>query len=193
MGMAVDRRKHIVEAAAKSFALFGYKATTMDQVAKIANVGKGTIYTFFTNKEQLFNEIMLNLILEMKDLAEGVIRKDLPFFDNLRHTLSALLGFRDRHELTIRLSHEIREMGTPIAEEAMDRLENAIIGYIGGKISEAVGLGQIKPCDPEKTAFAMLKLYVAFVHDWGRSHPPMSREEIAKLFDLYLVEGLKNR
>ncbi|MFD2875388.1 TetR/AcrR family transcriptional regulator [Paenibacillus rhizoplanae] len=49
------------------FSLFGYKATTMDQVAKIANVGKGTIYTFFTNKEQLFDEILRDVILEMKN------------------------------------------------------------------------------------------------------------------------------
>lgn len=47
----VDRRKLIVQAAAQSFALFGYKATTMDQVAKIANVGKGTIYTFLRIKK----------------------------------------------------------------------------------------------------------------------------------------------
>lgn len=46
MIMAIDRRQQVIEAAEKSFALFGYKATTMDQVAKIANVGKGTIYTF---------------------------------------------------------------------------------------------------------------------------------------------------
>ena len=54
----MDRRGMIIEAATKSFSLFGYKATTMDQVAKLANVGKGTIYTFFKNKEELFNEIV---------------------------------------------------------------------------------------------------------------------------------------
>lgn len=46
----VDRRQQVLQAAAKSFSLFGYKATTMDQVAKIANVGKGTIYTFLQTK-----------------------------------------------------------------------------------------------------------------------------------------------
>ncbi len=48
-----DRKKLIVEAAAKSFSEFGYKATTMDHVARSAGVGKGTIYTFFKNKEEL--------------------------------------------------------------------------------------------------------------------------------------------
>lgn len=42
----IDRRQQVMDSAEKSFALFGYKATTMEQVARLANVGKGTIYTF---------------------------------------------------------------------------------------------------------------------------------------------------
>lgn len=38
--MSIDRKKLILEAATKSFTQFGYKATTMDLVAKLANVGK---------------------------------------------------------------------------------------------------------------------------------------------------------
>lgn len=50
-----DRKKLIVEAAAKSFSEFGYKATTMDHVARSAGVGKGTIYTFLKTKKNCFN------------------------------------------------------------------------------------------------------------------------------------------
>ena len=49
----------------------------MDQVA-LANVGKGTIYTF-KNKEELFGEIISNLITEMKQVAENAIRSDVSF------------------------------------------------------------------------------------------------------------------
>ena len=72
----MDRRHEILEAASKSFSLFGYKATTMDQVAKIANVGKGTIYTFFDNKEELFHEIVMQMIQEMKSEADQAINQD---------------------------------------------------------------------------------------------------------------------
>ena len=67
----MDRKQEIIDAATKSFSLFGYKATTMDQVAKIANVGKGTIYTFFANKEVLFQEIVIRMITEMKQEADN--------------------------------------------------------------------------------------------------------------------------
>lgn len=79
--MSIDRKKLILEAATKSFSLFGYKATTMEQVAKIANVGKGTIYTFYANKEQLFKEIVLRMIEEMKNEAEQSIKPNLTFYE----------------------------------------------------------------------------------------------------------------
>ena len=80
--MAIDRRSEIIKAATRSFSLYGYKATTISQVAKLANVGKGTIYTFFTNKEQLFNEIVSNLVKDMEIAANKVIKPSLPFKEN---------------------------------------------------------------------------------------------------------------
>lgn len=186
----MDRRASIVEAAEKSFTLFGYKATTMDQVAKIANVGKGTIYTFFTNKEELFDEIMRKLIVEMRSIADRVLHPDKPFFENLQAALYALLDFRRTHELTIKLTHEVRDMGTPQAQEGIQQIEAAILSFIKRKVQEALDRGDIRACDPEITAFVMLKLYVAFIYEWDRSHEPLSKEEISTLFRLYLLEGL---
>ncbi|MDF2671361.1 MAG: transcriptional regulator, TetR family [Paenibacillus sp.] len=188
--MAVDRKACIVEAAEKSFTLFGYKATTMDQVAKIANVGKGTIYTFFTNKEELFDEIMRKLIIEMKLIAEHVLQPGHTFFENLQAALYALLDFRRTHELTIKLTHEVRDMGTPQAQEGIQQIETAILAFITRKVQEALDRGEIRSCDPEITAFVMLKLYVAFIYEWDKSHEPLGKEEIAKLFKLYLLDGL---
>ncbi|PYI51368.1 TetR/AcrR family transcriptional regulator [Paenibacillus flagellatus] len=188
--MSIDRRKQIVEAATKSFALFGYKATTMEQVAKIAGVGKGTIYTFFAQKEDLFDEIMSNFIQEMRLVAEKAIDPGKPLFDNLHPLLFELLDFRRKHELTIKLSHEVKDMGTPKAQEAMRQIEQAILAFVTNKVESAVSKGEIRPCDPAITAFVMLKLYVAFIHDWEKTNPPLSNEKIAELFQTYLVEGL---
>lgn len=191
--MAADRKKWILEAASKSFALFGYKATTMDQVAKIANVGKGTIYTFFATKEELFDAIMTDVIQEMKGLAESSIRPELSFFDNVEKVLNQFLDFRRNHELLIKLSHEINEMGTPMAQEGMRKLESAVLTFLEKKIQEAVERKELRACDPHITAFVMLKLYVSFVYDWDRNHEPLSKERISELFRIYLFEGLAVR
>jgi AcrR family transcriptional regulator len=188
--MVVDRRELIVEAASKSFALFGYKATTMDQVAKIANVGKGTIYTFFANKEELFQEIMNRLIREMKAVVEEVVDPNRRFFENLNRVLHRLLDFREEHELAIKLTQEVRELSTRMAIEGTQQIEKAIVGYIRQQVQLAIDKGEIKPCDPELTAFVMLKLFVALSADWKRSHEPLDKGQVADMLRLYLQEGL---
>lgn len=191
--MAIDRKQLIIEAATKSFSLFGYKATTMDQVAKIANVGKGTIYTFFKNKEELFDEIISSLISEMKQAADETIDPSLSFHENAHRGLYKLLEFRRKHQLTIKLFQENKEMGTPAVMEVMEKLEEAIITDLKEKISVTIEKGEIKPCDPELTAFVMLKLYVALIFDWEKRHKPLEKEEIAKLFEQYFFTGLSSR
>ncbi|CAM3680786.1 TetR/AcrR family transcriptional regulator [Marinicrinis lubricantis] len=186
-----DRKQWILDAALKSFAMFGYKATTMEQVAKIAKVGKGTIYTFFTTKEQLFDEIIHQVIMEMKELADHTIDRNLPFLENLHRVLYGMLDFREKHELTIRLSYEVQDMGTPMAKEGMLKVEKAIRAYIQKEIERAIERREIKECDPQVTAFVILKLYVALVSDWSKTNEPLSKEQISGIFKLYLAEGLE--
>lgn len=191
--LALDRKQQIIDAATKSFSLFGYKATTMDQVAKIANVGKGTIYTFFKNKEELFDEIINSLIHEMKLAADEAIDSSLSFHEKVHRGLYKILEFRLRHQLTIKLFQEDKEMGTPAVTEVMTKLENAIILYLKDKISLAIEKGEIKPCDPEITAYIMLKLYIALIFDWEKRHKPLEKEEIAEIFEQYIFKGLSLR
>jgi AcrR family transcriptional regulator len=188
--MAVDRRKQIVDAAGKSFSLFGYKATTMDQVAKLANVGKGTIYTFFANKEDLFGEILGDVIDHLKALAEQSFNPQQSFSDNLHRYLFAVLEFRQQHEFMIRLTHEMTDIGTPEAVDGMRKIESAILLLLADQIRPAIDSGELKPCDPERTAFVIFKLYIALIFDWQTTHPPLEKEEIAEMFDLYIIKGL---
>ncbi|MGG3943180.1 TetR/AcrR family transcriptional regulator [Peribacillus psychrosaccharolyticus] len=188
--MTVDRKKLIVDAAAKSFALFGYKATTMDQVAKIANVGKGTIYTFYTNKEELFKEIVSVIIREMKQEAIKAIDDDQPFVENLHQALYRLLAFRKEHQLLIKLFQEEKEIGTPAVRDMVEEIEGEIITFIKNKLEVAIEKGYIRPCDAEITAFIVLKMYVALIFDWEKNREPLKKEAIADLFKSIFAQGI---
>ncbi|TWI56160.1 TetR/AcrR family transcriptional regulator [Halalkalibacter nanhaiisediminis] len=188
--MTVDRRNLILEAATKSFSMFGYKATTMDQVAKLANVGKGTIYTFFTNKEELFHEIVITLIQDMKHAAEDVIKEDASFHENAHHAILRMLEYRKQHQLTIKLFQEEKELGTHAVQEVMQQIERAILNFIKEKVEQAIENDEIKPCNTELTAFLMLKLYIALIFDWEQHHEPLDEKQILHLFELYVMNGL---
>lgn len=51
------KRDDIINAAIKEFEQNGFQKTSMDQVAKTANVSKRTVYNHFPSKDSLFTEI----------------------------------------------------------------------------------------------------------------------------------------
>src|SRR5246127_2145164 len=62
---AAERRAAIVAAALDEFVARGFTATRLDDVAKRAGVGKGTIYLHFKDKEALFEELVRTAIVPL--------------------------------------------------------------------------------------------------------------------------------
>jgi TetR/AcrR family fatty acid metabolism transcriptional regulator len=48
-----DKRRRILDAAAEAFSEFGYGKTRIQQIARLAGVGDGTIYQYFKNKQEI--------------------------------------------------------------------------------------------------------------------------------------------
>lgn len=51
-------KEDIIKKALKLFAENGYHKTSTNEIAKIANVSKGLIFKYFTNKSKLFSEVI---------------------------------------------------------------------------------------------------------------------------------------
>lgn len=51
-------RNRILEAAEEIFSRFGFKKTTMDEIAESLHRAKGSIYYYFKNKEDVFRSIL---------------------------------------------------------------------------------------------------------------------------------------
>jgi AcrR family transcriptional regulator len=79
----------IMRAAIKNFSKTGYAATKMDDIAKTADVSKGTLYLYFESKEKLFqsickqNQQILSENQMNMFMNKNRIRKDIgDFYDN---------------------------------------------------------------------------------------------------------------
>lgn len=186
----IDRRKLILDAAMQSFSRFGYKATTMDLVAKIANVGKGTIYTFFSTKDDLFDEIIKGALKEMNNIIEQGIREEDTFFHNLFRALDSVMVFGAKYELFAKLRQEERDLGTLKAMEGLEKLESLGIDFLQREIDKAIAVGEIKPCDSGVVAFLLPKIYFSLTMEWRQTHNPMSNEQVKEYIDAVLFKGL---
>lgn len=82
------RRETIIEAAWKLFEQNGFEQTTVDQIAALAELGKGTIYSYFKSKEEIYIAI-----LEKKlDLLEQKMKEAVA---NPQSAVDALYGLYD--------------------------------------------------------------------------------------------------
>lgn len=63
------RRNAIIDAGFQEFALQGFTATKLDDVAVRAGIGKGTIYLYFDSKESLFEEVVRKNLFPARDEA----------------------------------------------------------------------------------------------------------------------------
>jgi AcrR family transcriptional regulator len=71
--MSCATRQSILEAARSRFLHYGFKKTTIDEIAVDAGVGKGTVYLYFDSKEDLLTTIALdvkkNITEQMRAIA----------------------------------------------------------------------------------------------------------------------------
>ena len=64
------RPQELLAAALDLFVERGFASTRLEDVAKRAGVSKGTLYLYFTNKEELFKAVVRNSVVPAIDAAE---------------------------------------------------------------------------------------------------------------------------
>lgn len=64
------KKEQIIKDAKKAFLSFGFKKTTMDDIARKMNLRKNTLYYYFKNKDDLFNEVIKESLTELIESVE---------------------------------------------------------------------------------------------------------------------------
>jgi len=72
------RREAILAAALDEFSARGFAATRLDDIARRADVAKGTIYLYFRDKESLFQELVRAMLSPIVGRLEAAPMADLP-------------------------------------------------------------------------------------------------------------------
>lgn len=87
-------KEKIIQAAITTFSKYGYDKTRMDDIAKSAKLGKGTLYLYFKSKEELFYDISENSIKELKEQLsklfskkEDLVQDAEKFYDQYRNLI----------------------------------------------------------------------------------------------------------
>ncbi len=88
-------RENILKIAQDIFSKYGYKKTTLDDIANAVRKGKSSLYYYFSSKEDLFQAVILKEVDVLKRELEKVVMRNTDPVEKLRdYILTKLTTFR---------------------------------------------------------------------------------------------------
>ena len=78
-----DKRARILHAAQSLFIRYGVKRTSIDEVARAADIAKGTLYLYYDSKEMLFAEVAKKICAEILAEANKAAAMPAPLAERL--------------------------------------------------------------------------------------------------------------
>ncbi len=84
-------------AAEQVFSRKGYRQATLDEIIRIADTGKGTVYKYYKNKENLFYTLVKEKNAPFVEELQAIEKTDICFTDKLRAYYSTVLRFLERN------------------------------------------------------------------------------------------------
>ena len=138
-----DRRVDIMRAAERLFTTRRYHEITLDDVVQHANVGKGTVYRYFHDKDDLFFQTAVHGFDELCELLGRNVASEAPFRDQLAGACRQIAEFflHRRPLLRLMVAEEFRagrERAEPCArwQEHRQRLAAALARVLGRGVQE---------------------------------------------------------
>jgi AcrR family transcriptional regulator len=90
-----EKAARILDAAEALLVRFGYRRTTVDDVARAAGVGKGTVYLYWPSKMELVATVLARQSAEMLAEQRAVVRADpaeVRLHRSMRRTFLQIMG-----------------------------------------------------------------------------------------------------
>ncbi len=130
----IKKRDRILAAATKRFIVHGYRKTAVEDVARDAGIGKGTVYLYYRNKaELLFHTVALEKRQYLSSL-EPLRDASLSPVERLRALVALALAMSRRMPLVNRLTRGDREL-----EQALSEIDGDLLEYVNHQQSAMVG------------------------------------------------------
>jgi AcrR family transcriptional regulator len=96
----VATRDAILDASDRMVSHYGFRKTTMEDIAREAGVSKRTIYVYFASKEEVGMSLLRRVVDRIQVRLDAICDSDLPTADKLREvlivrTLERVIGVKD--------------------------------------------------------------------------------------------------
>jgi AcrR family transcriptional regulator len=189
--LAPDKRQNFLDAALKLFVANGVQNTSTAAIAKEAGTAAGTLFLYFPTKQDLINELVLQVAREQAENMKTLLQPSLSvrdtFFTIWSGSIRWFLENMDAYEYV----QQVRDTG--LVGEAATRESGKFFGYYYEAIQKGLDEDAIKPYPIEVVGGILYQDIVAVMNLLRAESNSAKQEEIIQMgFDIYW-DGIRVR
>lgn len=157
-----EKRDHIITAAENQFLRFGFRKTTMEDIAKTAGIGKATLYYYFKSKEEIFAAMLeKESRLGLQHIKQTIAPIQGPV-DKLRTMVLAQVNLmKERADYYTVLRQEILDI-LPLAQRTQEKFWQDGVNIMRNILQEGITCQIFTVADVETTAQLLVLLIQEF-------------------------------
>ncbi|MGE7468991.1 TetR/AcrR family transcriptional regulator [Bosea sp. NPDC003192] len=137
------RIEQIAEAALRLFARYGYKRTSMDDIAREAGVARATLYLHFKGKDDVFRAMLASLGGRVETRCREALATRGPFSERLAALMEAHHGAAYSAFSAGEHLGELKAVMVAIAGDELAAFEMLFVRFAGDLFEDAAARGEI--------------------------------------------------
>ena len=150
-------REAILAAALDVFSQYGFRGTTLDQVAQAAGLSKPNLLYYFGSKEAIHSELLEQLLEDWLDPLLALDPDGEPVEEMLAYARRKLLMSRDTPRESRLFANEILQGAPHIAPHLKDELK-PLVDEKAEVIRGWIAAGKLRALDPHHLIFSIWSL-----------------------------------
>jgi len=193
MVLEQSRKDSIVLAAQKLFSQFGPEKTSVEEIAKLARVAKGTIYNYFKSKEEIYSAVAeweLNTLIEQ--IREAVAKEN----DSAGKMRAYLLAKLSRMRELVNFYHVAKEDALqywPLIKGVKEKYIKADRSILVSILAEGNDKGELLVPEPQLFAHIIAASTSGMEAPWLLSELSISQEEFVDAVVEVFFKGIARR
>jgi AcrR family transcriptional regulator len=189
----VGKKECILVEAARAFARWGFRKTTVDDIAKAAKVAKGTVYLAYESKEDLFFQVIERELRAWVGEVAKLIDAGTPADELLVKMSQAGIVYLDSHPLVQDLLFGKTGELLPALQGQLQVLRADATAHVVRVLEQGIAQGVFRPdidCEAVASLLQDLQLTTYLFHNHGPDREARIVRRAAAAFDLVL-NGLR--
>jgi TetR/AcrR family transcriptional regulator len=187
---ALNTKKKIIDAAFEVLQRKEMHECVIDEIAKAAGVGKGTVYLYFKSKSELYSFLMMHMVDEMKAVIDSAKQSDSDPVSKIKKLVAGIDEYMSGRSQLFLMVREQAKPSDNKEHEKMHKVFEEMLFSIGDIIKEGISKGKLRDLPPVFVG-ALIFSSLTSAHHYRKRARPGAKKIDAELITDIILRGIE--